>query len=524
MLTHAVVVLASLLLLGVGYFAGFQIELRKQQAARETAEDIRVQSEKEAETLKKERLLEARSEIEQLKTEVEREREDMHAKHQLVEKSLAQREEALASKEQQQSTREQWIATQEQRLSVQETRLTTLENALTARQTEMAQSETLLREALERNAQLTTNEARAELFAQVERDNQLTLARRVREAEQRAKEEADRKARNIITLAIQRWASEQVMETTISVVNLPSDEMKGRIIGREGRNIRMLENLTGIDLIIDDTPEAVILSGFDPIRREVARMALEKLVSDGRIHPTKIEEMVGASRRELEESIVQAGNSATMAAGVTGLHPELVKLLGRLRYRTSYGQNVLTHSLEVSFLCAHMAAELGADVQVAARAGLLHDIGKAASADIEGSHATIGARLCEKYGELPAVVHCVEAHHEDVEMLTIEAMLVQAADAVSAARPGARRENVETYVKRIEKLEKVASSFEGVEQAFAVQAGREIRILVRPDIVDDLRASRLANQIASRIEDELQYPGQIKVTVVRETRFHQYAS
>ena len=524
MITHIMVALASLLLLIVGYFLGLQVELRKQQAARETAENIRVQSEKEAENLKKERLLEARTEIEKLRSDLEREREETRAKQQIEDKRLIQREEALVSKDQQLSTREQWITNQEQRLTVQEKRLDALEETLTKRQAEVAQSESLLRVALERNAQLTTSEAKAELFAQVERDSQLVLARRIRETEQRAKEEADRRARNIITLAIQRWASEQVMESTISVVNLPSDEMKGRIIGREGRNIRMLENLTGIDLIIDDTPEAVILSGFDPIRREVARMALEKLVSDGRIHPTKIEEMVGVSRRELEESIIQAGNSAAVAVGVTGLHPELIKLLGRLRFRTSYGQNVLSHSLEVSFLCAHMAAELGADVQVAARAGLLHDIGKAATSEIEGAHAIIGARLCEKYGELPAVVHCVEAHHEDVEMLTIESMLVQAADAVSAARPGARRENVETYVKRIEKLEKVAASFEGVEQAFAVQAGREIRILVRPEIVDDLRASRLANQIAARIEEELQYPGQIKVTVVRETRFHQYAS
>ncbi|MBQ7568108.1 ribonuclease Y, partial [bacterium] len=466
----------------------------------------------------------ARSEIDKLKSDVEREREELRTKHQIDEKRLAQREEGLTSKDQQLATREQWISNQEQRLIAQEKRLDDIESTLKARQAEVAQSKDLLREALERNAQLTTSEARAELFSQVERDCQLVLARRVREAEQRAKEEADRKARSIITLAIQRWASEQVMESTISVVNLPSDEMKGRIIGREGRNIRMLENLTGIDLIIDDTPEAVILSGFDPIRREVARMALEKLVSDGRIHPTKIEEMVGVSRRELEESIVQAGNSAAVAVGVTGLHPELIKLLGRLRFRTSYGQNVLSHSLEVSLLCAHMAAELGADVQVCARAGLLHDIGKATTSEVEGAHAVIGARLCEKYGELPAVVHCVEAHHEDVEMLTVEAMLVQAADAVSAARPGARRENVETYVKRIEKLEKVAASFEGVEQAFAVQAGREIRIVVRPEIVDDLRASRLANQIAARIEEELQYPGQIKVTVVRETRFHQYAN
>lgn len=522
-MANVLLVVASLLFLAVGSYIGSQMELRKQQAARQAAEDIRANGERAAEALKKERLLEARDEIQKLRSEVDHEREELRAGIQATERRLLQRDEALEEKGRALTSREQWLASQEERISSQETRLNRLEQELAERQSEVVRSEAAVRDSLERTAQLTREEARKELFVQVERDNSLALARRVRQAEQNAKEEADRKARRIITLAIQKWASEQVVESTISVVNLPSDEMKGRLIGREGRNIRMLESLTGIDLIIDDTPEAVILSGFDPIRREIARIALDKLVQDGRIHPTKIEEMVESARREMSERVVQEGDRAALEAGVAGLHSELIEYLGRLRFRTSYGQNVLYHSLEVSFLCAHMAAEVGADVQIAARAGLLHDLGKAVTADMEGPHAVIGARLCEKYGESAAVVHCVEAHHEDVEQLTLEAMLVQAADAISAARPGARRENVETYVKRLEKLERVAQSFEGVEQACAIQAGREVRVFVRPEMVDDLGASRLANQIASRIEQDMQYPGQIRVTVVRETRFRQYA-
>ena len=518
-----VVVVATLLLLAVGIYIGGQYEIRKQQAARLAAEDIRKSAEREAESLKKESLLEARDEIQKLRTEAERERDELRAQLQDENRRLLQLQETLELKGQQQQQREQWIASQEQRINTQDERLTRLEKELSERQEAISHSELTLRSALERNAQLTTEEAKKELFAQVERDNNLMLARKVRQAEQTAKEEADRKARRIITLAIQKWASEQVVEATISVVNLPSDEMKGRIIGREGRNIRMLETLTGVELIIDDTPEAVTLSGFDPIRRETARMALEKLIADGRIHPTRIEEMVESSRREMDERIVQEGERAALEAGVTGLNPELIKYLGRLRFRTSYGQNVLHHSIEVSFLSAALAAEVGADTQIAARAGLLRDLGKAVTSEVEGPHALTGARLCEKYGELPAVIHCVEAHHEDVEQISIESMLVQAADAISAARPGARRENVETYIKRLEKLEKVANSFEGVEQACAIQAGREVRIFVRPEAVDDLGARKLAGKIASCIEEEMQYPGQIRVTVVRESRYHVYA-
>jgi ribonuclease Y len=500
---------ACLLCLAAGFMTGSRIEQRKQQAAGQTAEDINRNALREAEALKKERLLEARDEGQRLREEIERERDEVRGQLQASEMRLLQREQSLDKKDEQLDRREQRLIGQEQ----EQEKL----------RQQLSKSASILRESLERNAQLTTEEARVELFSQVDRENRLFLARRVRQAEEAAKDEADRKARRIISMAIQKLASEQVVESTVSVVNLPSDEMKGRIIGREGRNIRMLESLTGIDLIIDDTPEAVILSGFDPIRREVARMALEKLVQDGRIHPARIEEMVERSRKEMDERIIQEGERAALEAGVTGLHTELIKLLGRLHFRASYGQNVLVHSLEVSFLCAHMAAELGGDVQLAGRAGLLHDLGKAVTAEIEGPHALVGARLCEKYGESPEVVHAVEAHHEDVEQRIVEAMLVQAADAISAARPGARRENVETYVKRLEKLEKVATSFEGVEQTYAIQAGREVRILVRPEAVDDLGATRLAREVARRIEEEMQYPGQIKVTVIRETRSHEYA-
>ena len=378
-------------------------------------------------------------------------------------------------------------------------------------------------ETLEKLSGLTAEEAKNFLISKVEEEARHDAALKLKEIDQQLKEEADRKAREVIALAIQRCAADHASEVTVSVVPLPNDEMKGRIIGREGRNIRALENLTGVDLIIDDTPEAITLSSFDPVRREVARIALEKLISDGRIHPTRIEEMVEKAKNEVEATIKQEGERAMFETGVHGLHPELVKILGRMRYRTSYGQNVLNHSIEVAHIAGLLAGELGANVTLAKRAGLLHDIGKAIDHEVEGSHVAIGVELAKKYRENAEVIHAIEAHHGDVEAHTVVACLVQAADAISAARPGARRENLEAYIKRLEKLEELAESFDGVEKSFAIQAGREIRIIVKPDIVKDDEMILLARDLAKKIEDEMSYPGQIKVHVVRETRAIEYA-
>lgn len=463
----------------------------------------------EADSIKNKALIEAEGEIRLSKQNHENELSERRVELRDQEKRLIQREELL----------------QERLLQVDRLREQTL-----VRERELEALKKLAEEAqaardlkLQEISRLSAEEARDIVLKKVEQDNQGEIARRIRLAEEKARDEAERRARKIIVTAIQKWSAEQSVQSTISVVHLPSDEMKGRIIGREGRNIRILESLTGVDLIVDDTPEAVVLSCFDPVRREIARIALEALIADGRIHPTRIEEMVEAARKEMDGRLVTEGEKAALAAGVSGLHAELIKLMGRLYYRTSFGQNVLSHSVEVSFLCAQIAAELGAHVEIARRAGFLHDIGKAVTGEMEGPHAIVGARLCLKYGETDEVCHGVEAHHEDVEQTTVEAVLVQSCDAISAARPGARREDLDTYVKRLERLERVANDFPGVEHSFAIQAGREIRIMVRPDEVDDAASALLARDVARRIEQDLDYPGQIKITVVRETRAHDLA-
>mgnify|MGYP001414988211 FL=1 len=477
--------------------------------AEDRAREIIDEAVKTAETKKREAMLEAKEESIRVKNDLDKEVKERRAEIQRSERRVVQKEENLDKKLESIERREVGFAAKEEEINKQKAQIAKL-------------NEERLQE-LERISGLTSEQAKEYLLKTVEEDNKLDTAKLIKEMENKAKEEADKKAKDYVVTAIQKCAADHVAETTISVVQLPNDEMKGRIIGREGRNIRTLETMTGVDLIIDDTPEAVILSGFDPIRREVARIALEKLIVDGRIHPARIEEMVEKAQKEVETMIREEGEAATLEVGVHGIHPELVRLLGRMKFRTSYGQNALKHSIEVAQLSGLLAAEIGVDVRTAKRAGLLHDIGKSVDHDMEGSHIQIGVDLCRKYKESPIIINAVEAHHGDVEPESLIACIVQAADTISAARPGARRETLDTYTNRLKQLEDISNGFKGVEKSFAIQAGREIRIMVVPEQISDADMVLLARNIAKQIESELEYPGQIKVNVIRESRVTDFA-
>lgn len=514
------ILLISIATLAVGVFVGFFINKvsssKKVTSAEQQAQTILNNAQKEIETKRREAIMEAKDKA-------------YKERHEFEEQTRARRQE-LQSQEKRLLQKEETLDRRIDSLDRRDTEIQNREDALKKTQNELGQKQSKLdgiiddqKKKLENISGMTADNAKKLLIETMTNEARHDGARLIKQIEDEAKENAERKAKRIVTMAIQRNASDFTIENTISVVQLPNDEMKGRIIGREGRNIRALEQATGVDLIVDDTPEAVIISGFDTVRREIARLALEKLLADGRIHPARIEDVVTKAQEEVEQMMKEAGERVMLETGVTGLHPEIIRTIGRLRYRTSYGQNVLQHSVEVAFLAAAMAAELKADTNLAARAGLLHDLGKAIDHEVEGGHATIGADLATKYNEPTSVVHCIAAHHGEVEFQSLEAVLVQAADAISASRPGARRENIETYIKRLKKLEDISLSFEGVEKAYAIQAGRELRILVKENDISDEAAILLAKDISKKVEEELEYPGQIKVTVIRETRAVEYA-
>ena len=509
----ATAIIAAVVGLAIGIVAGYftrkNISEAKIGEADSLAKNIIDQANKDAETMKKEKLLEAKEEIHKFRSDAEKENRERRSELQKYERRVIQKEESLDRKQ--------------QSIESKESNLNQKLRAVDEKQKEVEAIKVKQLEKLEDISGITSEKAKDIILSNAEKEVRHEMSIMIKEIETQAKEDAEKKSREIIGYAIQKCAADHVAETTVTVVNLPNDEMKGRIIGREGRNIRTLETLTGIDLIIDDTPEAVILSGFDPIRREIARIALEKLISDGRIHPARIEEMVEKAKKEVENIIKEYGEQAIFETGVHSLHPELVKLLGRLNYRTSYGQNVLKHSIEVAHIAGIMAAEIGADIKLAKRAGLLHDIGKAVDHEMEGTHVEIGMDLLRRYKESKDVIHAMSTHHGDYEPQTVEAVLVTAADAISAARPGARRETLEAYIKRLEKLEEIANSYEGVDKSFAIQAGREIRIMVKPEKINDEEIHLLARDITKKIEDELEYPGQIKVSIIRETRAVEYA-
>ena len=515
---YAIIAVVSLAIGGVtSYFVSNKIISKKIGSAKGNAEKTLKEAEEKAQAIKKEAILEAKEEALKLKTESENEYRERRNEIQKMEARILEKEENLDRKNDQLDKKIQSIDDAKNEL---ENKKKELENSKLEIQ---AERENISKE-LEKVAGLTREEAKKQVVDSIIDDARKEAGNIVRDIENEAREEGEKKARNIITLAIQKCATDQTADVTVTTVDLPTDEMKGRIIGREGRNIRAIENATGVDLIVDDTPDAVTLSSFDPIRREVARLTLEKLITDGRIHPARIEDIVEKVKKDIEKTIKEAGENACFEAGVFNLHPELIKILGRLKYRTSYGQNVLKHSLETCYIAGLLAGEVGANVAVAKRGGLLHDIGKALDFEMEGTHVSIGVDVAKKFKESPEVIHCIEAHHGGVEYKSLEAILVQVADAISSARPGARRESLDAYVKRLEKLEEIANSFKGVETSFAIQAGREIRIAVKPEEVDDASMVILAKEIARKIEAELEYPGQIKVNIIRETRATDIAS